>query len=102
MLGRDILGQPDVSLALLNVPPMRVYCWRKPAPSLTPVGGSDSRNDRNPMMERCRMRVVALLCLVVSLAGCKVDSINPISAAGQSRGRMRRYTAFGSTRPGAS
>ena len=31
VLGRDILGQPEVSLALLNVPPMRIYCWRKPA-----------------------------------------------------------------------
>lgn len=31
VLGRNILGTPDVSLALLNVPPMRVYCWRKPA-----------------------------------------------------------------------
>jgi phosphatidylethanolamine/phosphatidyl-N-methylethanolamine N-methyltransferase len=31
VLGRDILGTPEVSLELLNVPPMRVYCWRKPA-----------------------------------------------------------------------
>lgn len=39
-LGRDILGTPDVSLELLNVPPMRVYCWRKPA------GGEASANER--------------------------------------------------------
>ena len=31
MLGRDLLGTPEISLALINVPPMRVYCWRKPA-----------------------------------------------------------------------
>ena len=30
VLGRHILGQPDVDVELLNVPPMRVYCWRKP------------------------------------------------------------------------
>lgn len=29
VLGGEILGAPEVSLALLNVPPMRVYCWRK-------------------------------------------------------------------------
>jgi phospholipid N-methyltransferase len=32
VLGRGILGRPDVDLELLNVPPMRVYRWRKPAP----------------------------------------------------------------------
>jgi phospholipid N-methyltransferase len=30
VLGRDILGRPEVDVELLNVPPMRVYCWRKP------------------------------------------------------------------------
>lgn len=29
VLGRDILGRPEVDVELLNVPPMRVYCWRK-------------------------------------------------------------------------
>ena len=37
------------------------------------------------MMKRCRTHVVALLFLVVGLAGCKVDSINPISAGGDAR-----------------
>lgn len=40
VLGRDILGTPEVSLALLNVPPMRIYCWHKPA------GGDASTNKR--------------------------------------------------------
>ncbi len=31
VLGRHILGRPEVDVELLNVPPMRVYCWRKPA-----------------------------------------------------------------------
>lgn len=31
VLGRDILGHPEVDVELLNVPPMRVYRWRKPA-----------------------------------------------------------------------
>ncbi len=26
---RPILGEPDVSLELVNIPPMRCYCWRK-------------------------------------------------------------------------
>lgn len=30
VLGRRILGRPDVDVELLNVPPMRVYSWRKP------------------------------------------------------------------------
>lgn len=30
VLGRHILGRPEVDVELLNVPPMRVYCWRKP------------------------------------------------------------------------
>jgi len=30
-LGRAILGSPAVQIELRNVPPMRVYCWRKPA-----------------------------------------------------------------------
>ena len=29
VLGRTILGEPEVDVELLNVPPMRVYCWRK-------------------------------------------------------------------------
>ncbi len=29
VLGREILGAPRVEVELLNVPPMRVYCWRK-------------------------------------------------------------------------
>jgi len=31
VLGRDILGRPQVGVELLNVPPVRLYCWRKPA-----------------------------------------------------------------------
>lgn len=31
VLGRNILGRPEVDVELLNVPPMRVYCWRKPS-----------------------------------------------------------------------
>jgi len=30
VLGRRILGRPDGDVELLNVPPMRVYSWRKP------------------------------------------------------------------------
>lgn len=30
VLGRAILGRPGVAIELRNVPPMRVYCWRKP------------------------------------------------------------------------
>lgn len=29
-LGRDLLGTPETDVTLLNVPPMRVYHWRKP------------------------------------------------------------------------
>ena len=29
-LGRDLLGTPETDVALLNVPPMRLYHWRKP------------------------------------------------------------------------
>ncbi len=29
VLGREILGAPEVELELLNVPPVRVYCWRR-------------------------------------------------------------------------
>jgi phospholipid N-methyltransferase len=29
VLGRRMLGRPEVDVELLNVPPMRVYCWRK-------------------------------------------------------------------------
>jgi phospholipid N-methyltransferase len=29
VLGRKIFGRPEVDVELLNVPPMRVYCWRK-------------------------------------------------------------------------
>jgi phospholipid N-methyltransferase len=28
-LGRSVFGQPDVDIEPLNVPPVRVYCWRK-------------------------------------------------------------------------
>jgi phospholipid N-methyltransferase len=31
VLGRRILGEPEMSLELLNVPPMRFYRWSKPA-----------------------------------------------------------------------
>ena len=31
VLGRRILGEPEMDLELLNVPPMRVYRWRKAA-----------------------------------------------------------------------
>lgn len=30
-MGRPILGDPEVELELLNVPPMRFYLWRRPA-----------------------------------------------------------------------
>lgn len=30
VLGRRILGEPEMSLELLNVPPMRIYRWSKP------------------------------------------------------------------------
>lgn len=30
-LGRDILGKPETDVTFLNVPPMRVYQWHKPA-----------------------------------------------------------------------
>jgi phosphatidylethanolamine/phosphatidyl-N-methylethanolamine N-methyltransferase len=30
-LGRDLLGTPETDVALLNVPPMRLFHWRKPA-----------------------------------------------------------------------
>lgn len=29
-LGRDLLGTPETGMAFLNVPPMRLYHWRKP------------------------------------------------------------------------
>jgi phospholipid N-methyltransferase len=29
ILGREVLGTPQVEVELLNVPPVRVYCWRK-------------------------------------------------------------------------
>ena len=32
-LERELLGRPDTEVELLNVPPMRVYRWRKPAES---------------------------------------------------------------------
>jgi phospholipid N-methyltransferase len=31
VLGREIFGRPQVAMELLNVPPIRVYCWRKPS-----------------------------------------------------------------------
>jgi phospholipid N-methyltransferase len=30
-LGQELLGTPETDLTLLNVPPMRLYHWRKPA-----------------------------------------------------------------------
>jgi phospholipid N-methyltransferase len=42
VLGRGIFGTPDVTIELLNVPPMRVYCWRKSA------GGGASADLRDP------------------------------------------------------
>jgi phospholipid N-methyltransferase len=33
VLGKRILGWPDVDVELLNVPPMRVYSWRKNRPA---------------------------------------------------------------------
>ncbi|TBV80357.1 MAG: methyltransferase domain-containing protein [Desulfobulbaceae bacterium] len=30
VLGRELLGKPEIELELLNVPPMRLFCWRKP------------------------------------------------------------------------
>jgi phospholipid N-methyltransferase len=30
-LGGDTLGAPEVTVEMRNAPPMRVYCWRKPA-----------------------------------------------------------------------
>jgi phospholipid N-methyltransferase len=30
-LGRDLLGQPETDMTFLNVPPMRLYQWHKPA-----------------------------------------------------------------------
>lgn len=33
VLGRDILGRPQVGVELLNMPPVRLYCWRKPLDS---------------------------------------------------------------------
>jgi len=29
-LGRDLLGTPKINMELLNIPPMRLYKWRKP------------------------------------------------------------------------
>ena len=31
LLGRELLGTPEIEVELLNVPPVRVYHWRKPA-----------------------------------------------------------------------
>jgi len=30
LLGRKLLGRPEIKVELLNVPPLRVYHWRKP------------------------------------------------------------------------
>lgn len=32
-LGRPIFGDPEIELELLNVPPMRFYCWRRDSSS---------------------------------------------------------------------
>lgn len=39
-LAREIMGAPDVVLELRNVPPMRVFCWRKRAVG-TPSGPAE-------------------------------------------------------------
>lgn len=31
LLGREIAGPPEVAFEPFNVPPIRIYCWRKPA-----------------------------------------------------------------------
>lgn len=31
-LGRELFGRPEVKVELLNVPPVRLYKWRKPGP----------------------------------------------------------------------
>ena len=31
VLGKQVIGLPKVQVELLNVPPMRLYCWKKPA-----------------------------------------------------------------------
>ena len=36
VLGREIAGAPEVAAEFRNVPPMRVYCWRKPLPQKSP------------------------------------------------------------------
>ncbi len=36
VLGRELFGKPSASFELLNVPPMRVYCWRKPTGDSAP------------------------------------------------------------------
>ena len=36
-LGRQVFGSGTVQTELRNVPPMRVYCWRKPAPTASPA-----------------------------------------------------------------
>ena len=30
VLGKQVIGLPKVEVELLNVPPMRLYCWKKP------------------------------------------------------------------------
>jgi phosphatidylethanolamine/phosphatidyl-N-methylethanolamine N-methyltransferase len=37
-LGRDVLGAPEVAMEFLNVPPMRVFSWRKPADGSAAAG----------------------------------------------------------------
>ena len=30
-IGRELIGPPEAEVALLNIPPLRLYSWRKPA-----------------------------------------------------------------------
>lgn len=50
VLARDILGEPEVGVELRNVPPMRLYCWRKPAilPVATPVRANPRTMQTDP------------------------------------------------------
>lgn len=41
-LGSAILGRPETQMELLNIPPMRFYCWRKP--TATAASGTRETN----------------------------------------------------------
>ncbi len=36
-LGREIMGEPETTLEVLNLPPTRIFRWRKPAEMDAPV-----------------------------------------------------------------